>query len=133
VAGLLYTFWLQWRGKIDIFMASLLTLLIVMVAGKVLSPQYLIWVAPFIAYVGKNNWKWLISWGSVALLTTIIFPFVYVDLPHIIKYYPLVLVRDVLMVASVLILLYSAAHNKFISVTQPVPAKQRSTFKARFK
>jgi hypothetical protein len=110
-----YTFWLQWRGKIDIFMSSLLTLLIVMVAGKVLSPQYLIWVAPFIAYVGKANWKWLVSWGSVAILTTIIFPFVYVDLPHIIKYYPLVLVRDLLMLAIVLALLYYATRNRVAS------------------
>ena len=83
-----------------------------MVAGKVLSPQYLIWVAPFIAYVGKANWKWLVSWGCVAILTTIIFPFVYVDLPHIIKYYPLVLVRDLLMLSIVLVLLYAAGRNR---------------------
>src|SRR5205085_11407223 len=84
--GLLYTWWLQWRGKIDLFVASLLTVLIVIAAGKVLSPQYLIWATPFIAYVGKCHWKWLVSWGIVCLLTTIIFPFIYVDLPHIIKY-----------------------------------------------
>ena len=119
-AGLLYTFWLQWRGKIDIFMSSLLTLLIVMVAGKVLSPQYLMWVAPFIAYVGKANWKWLVSWGSVAILTTIIFPFVYVDLPHIIKYYPLVLVRDLLMLAIVLALLYYATRNRLAGFNRPL-------------
>jgi hypothetical protein len=119
-AGLVYTFWLQWRGKIDIFMSSLLTLLIVMVAGKVLSPQYLIWVAPFIAYVGKANWKWLVSWGSVAILTTIIFPFVYVDLPHIIKYYPLVLVRDLLMLAIVLALLYYGTRNRLASFNRPL-------------
>ncbi len=119
-AGLLYTFWLQWRGKIDIYMSSLLTLLIVMVAGKVLSPQYLIWVAPFVAYAGKGNWKWLVSWGSVAVLTTIIFPFVYVDLPHIIKYYPLVLVRDLLMLAIVLVLLYAATRNRLTSTNLQV-------------
>jgi hypothetical protein len=48
----------------------------------------------------------------VAILTTIIFPFVYVDLPHIIKYYPLVLVRDLLMLAIVLVLLYYATRNR---------------------
>src|SRR5204862_1287581 len=110
--GLLYTWWLQWRGKIDIFMASLLTLLIVMAAGKVLSPQYLIWVAPFVAYVGRCNWKWLVSWGIVATLTTIIFPFIFVDLPHIINYYPVVFARDLLMVAIVLVLLYYGLRNK---------------------
>ncbi len=112
VAGLLYTFWLQWRGKIDIFMSSLLTLLIVVIAGKVFSPQYLIWLAPFVAYVGKCQWKWLVSWGVVAVLTTIIFPFIYVDLPHIIKYYPVVFVRDLLVVGVVIVLLYSGSRKK---------------------
>jgi hypothetical protein len=112
VAGLLYTFWLQWRGKIVIFMSSLLTLLIVVIAGKVFSPQYLIWLAPFVAYVGKCQWKWLVSWGAVALLTTIIFPFIYVDLPHIIKYYPVVFVRDLLVVGVVIVLLYSGSRKK---------------------
>jgi len=118
VAGILYTFWLQWRGKIDIFMSSLLTLLIVMIAGKVLSPQYLMWVAPFIAYVGKSNWKWLLSWGVVAALTTIIFPFVYIDLPHIIHYYPLVFLRDLLILGIVLVLLYTATRNYYIPTAQ---------------
>src|ERR1051326_4561113 len=111
VAGLLYTFWLQWRGKIDIFMSSLLTLLIMMVAGKVFRPQNLILVEPFIASVGKANWKWLLSWGCVAILTTIIFPFAYVDLPHIITYYPLVLIRDLLILGIVLALLHYATYN----------------------
>ncbi len=112
VAALLYTFWLQWRGKIDIFMSSLLTLLIVIAAGKVFSPQYLIWVAPLVAYVGKSNWKWLISWGSVALLTTIIFPFIYNSLAEILQFYFFVVARDALMVAIVLVLLYAATRNK---------------------
>ncbi len=83
VAGLLYTFWLQWQRKIDIFMSSLLTILVVITVGKVFSPQYLIWVAPFVAYVGRCHWKWLVSWGIVATLTTIIFPFIFVDLHRV--------------------------------------------------
>src|SRR5215469_10539791 len=81
--GTLFTCWLQWRGKIDLPMACLFTLLIVIVTGKVFSPQYLIWVAPLIAYVGQARWKWLISWCSVSILTLIIFPFIYVDIAHI--------------------------------------------------
>jgi len=61
--------------------------------------------------VGKANWRWLVSWGCVAILTTIIFPFVYVDLPHIIQYYPLVFVRDLLILGIVLALLYYATHK----------------------
>src|SRR5215471_11157801 len=92
-AGLLYTWWLQWRGKIDLYMACLLTMLIVLITGKVFSPQYLIWVAPLIALVGESNWKWLVSWGAVSILTTCIFPFIYVDLAHIQAYYAVILAR----------------------------------------
>jgi hypothetical protein len=77
VGGLLYTFWLQWRAKMGLALACLLTLLIVMLTGKVFSAQYLIWVAPLVAYIGRANWRWLVGWGSVCLLTTIIYPFLY--------------------------------------------------------
>jgi Glycosyltransferase family 87 len=106
--GVLYTYWLQWRGKIDLFMSSLITLLIVLAVGKVLSPQYLMWVFPFVAYVGKANWKWLLTWGIISLLTTLIFPFIYVDQAHIIQYYYLVVIRDLLIIATVLALLHVA-------------------------
>jgi hypothetical protein len=99
---------MQWRGKIDIYMACLLTLLILLVTGKIFSPQYLIWVAPLVAYVGQSNWKWLASWGLVAILTTIIFPFIYVDLAHITAFYPVILVRDLLILAITCVLLYNA-------------------------
>jgi len=111
-AGLLYTFWLQWRGKIDLYMACLLALLILLITGKVFSPQYLIWVAPLIALVGKSNWKWLVSWGSVAILTTCIFPFIYIDLAHIQAYYAVILARDLLIVAIVCVLLFNASKSR---------------------
>ncbi len=113
-AGLLYTWWLQWRGKIDLYMACLLTMLIVLITGKVFSPQYLIWVAPLIALVGESNWKWLVSWGSVAILTTCIFPFIYIDLAHIQAYYAVILVRDLLIVAIVCVLLFNASTSRVL-------------------
>lgn len=109
VAGLLFTFWLQWRGKIDFYMTCLLTLLILVITGKVFSPQYLIWLAPLIAFVGKSNWKWLVSWGIVGILTTCIFPYMYVDIAYIKAYYPVILVRDLIILAIVCALLYHAA------------------------
>lgn len=109
--GLLYTFWLQWRGKIDLPTASLLTLLVLLMTGKVFSPQYLIWVAPLVAYVGGSNWKWLLSWGIVSILTTIIFPFMYVDVAYIKANYPVILVRDLLIVAIVCVLLFYVARR----------------------
>jgi glycosyl transferase family 87 len=110
-AGLLYTFWLQWRGKIDLSMACLLTMLILLITGKVFSPQYLIWVAPLVAYAGGWNWKWLLSWGSVSILTTVIFPYLYVDIAYIKAYYPVILARDVLIVAIVGVLLFHATRK----------------------
>lgn len=77
VAGLLYTLWLQWRGKITLAMSSLLILLVIIYTGKVFSAQYLIWIAPIIAYVSRGEKRWLIGWGSVSLVTTLIYPFLY--------------------------------------------------------
>jgi hypothetical protein len=110
-AGLLYTFWLQWRGKIDLPMASLMTLLILLVTGKVFSPQYLIWVAPLVAYVGQGNWKWIVSWVSVSFLTLIVFPYMYVSIVYIKSYYPVILVRDWLLLAIVCVLLFNASRK----------------------
>ncbi len=113
--GILFTCWLQWRSKIDLPMACLIILLIVIATGKVFSPQYLIWVAPLIAYSGQAQWKWLIIWCSISILTLIIFPFMYVDIAYIKTYYPVILVRDWLMLALVCVLLYMAARKQVSS------------------
>ncbi len=114
-AGLLYTFWLQWRGKIDLPMASLLTLLILLLTGKVFSPQYLIWVAPLVAYVGQGNWKWLVSWAGVSIFTLIIFPYMYVDIAYIKAYYPVIIARDWLILAIVCGLLFHASRRPAVN------------------
>ncbi len=118
-AGLLYTFWLQWRGKLDIYTASLITVLIILITGKVFSPQYLIWIAPLLAFVGKANWKWLIIWGSVGLLTTWIWPNMYyavtlMQVPLLPGFYPVVLVRSMIMLGFILVLLYQATRKSFV-------------------
>ena len=77
VIGLCYIIWLQWRRKIDLAAATLLTLLVVMVTGRVFSPQYLIWIVPLLAYVGGANGSWLLSWAVIGGLTTFIYPYVY--------------------------------------------------------
>jgi len=113
--GLLYVCWLQWRGKLDLPMACLVTLLLLLITGKVFSPQYLIWVAPLVAYVGQGNWKWLVSWVSISILTLIIYPFMYVNVIYIKTYYPVILVRDWLILAMFCVLLYDAAwKNAFV-------------------
>ena len=114
VVGLLYTFWLQWRDKLDIYTASLVTLLVVVILGKVFSPQYLIWVTPFIAYIGKQNWKWVLSWSAVCVLTTFVFPFNYVDIPHINHVYPAIIARDLIILGITLALLYQATRKQYV-------------------
>src|SRR6266567_1586806 len=123
-AGLLYTYWLQLRGKLDVFTASLLALLISMITGKIFSPQYLMWVAPFIAYIGKNHWKWLVSWGIVCVLTTSIYPFMYSSAPDAYSvpqeplFYPFVLLRGAIILGIIFTLFYKA--NRAEVITPPI-------------
>ena len=112
LCSLLFVALLQWRGRISLAWATLLTLLIVLLTGKVFSAQYLIWVAPFVAYVGENKKRWLLGWGLVSLLTTIIYPFIYeqahfpflasITLPPL---FPTILVRNILLLVFTLALL----------------------------
>ena len=122
VVALLYTFWLQWRGKLDIYTASLLTVMIIIITGKVFSPQYLIWLAPLVAFVGEANWKWLVSWGAVGLLTTWVYPNMYnlvplKDVPLLPTFYPVVFARDLLILGFMIVLLYLATRKSFVVST----------------
>jgi hypothetical protein len=78
VAGYLYALSLQWRGKLDLTQAFIATLLVFIVTGKVFSPQYLMWLIPLLAYSGVFNRFWLIVWVPISLLTTYIFPYIYI-------------------------------------------------------
>jgi hypothetical protein len=119
VVGVFYVFWLQWRGKIDLATASLLTLLVVMVTGKVFSPQYLIWVIPLVAYVGESRRWWVVSWFLIGLLTSWIYPYIYrmthdiTKVPYLAPFFPATTVRNILLAAFVLSLLYIASRNRF--------------------
>ncbi len=121
ILGLLVIYWLQWRGRLNLALSCLLTLLVVIVTGKVFSPQYLIWVTPFVAYVGKNNWKWLVSWGSVGLLTTFIYPHIYtvasatpgvISVGQIPAFYPSVLARGLIILAIIAVVCWFRLFKK---------------------
>lgn len=118
IVGILYTFWLQWRGKIDLATVSLLTFLIVIVTGKVFSPQYLIWVIPLVAYVGESRRWWLFPWVLIGLLTTWIYPYLYrmnhhiEKVPYLAPFLPATAIRNILLAAFTLCLLYFASRNR---------------------
>ncbi|HLZ63494.1 MAG TPA: glycosyltransferase 87 family protein [Ktedonosporobacter sp.] len=126
-AGLLYTWWLQWRGKLDLAASTLLTLLVVMVTGKVFSPQYLIWIIPLLAYVGGSDLRWLISWVIIGLLTTWVYPYIYlmtnvVNVPNVPAFYPVVTVRNILLFGVTLALLVYYTRRKSPGESQPIGA-----------
>jgi len=79
LVGYLYTFFVQWRGKLDVTQACIAVLLVFIVTGKVFSPQYLIWLIPLLAYSGTYHRFWLIVWVPISLLTTYIYPYIYTN------------------------------------------------------
>jgi hypothetical protein len=85
VLGYVYTIFLQWRGKLDVVQACIALLLVFIITGKVFSPQYLIWVIPLLAYSGAFSSLWLVAWGSVSLLTIIIYPYLYTRIIDAVK------------------------------------------------
>ena len=102
IAGYIYSIYLQWRGKLDIVQTFIALLLIFLTTGKVFSPQYLIWVIPLLAYSGAFDAFWLVVWGSISLLTTLIYPYFYTriidaaKIPYLPGFIQIVTVRNML-------------------------------------
>ncbi len=113
VLGYLYTIYLQWRGKLEITQAFIAILLIFIVTGKVFSPQYLIWLIPLLVYSRAYDRFWLITWGLMSLLTTIIYPYLYTRTlngllaPYLPGFIESVAARDALLVFLTLAYLFN--------------------------
>jgi hypothetical protein len=71
--GCLWVYWRQWRGTMSVERAFLACICVVIATNKVFSPQYLIWVLPFVALVEELDVVWVV----VCLLTTLIYPIYY--------------------------------------------------------
>jgi hypothetical protein len=74
LAGLLLTLWLQGRGVFDLATALLVLYALLIITGKVFSPQYFIWIIPLIACSQRSQQRealpWLLCWAFAGLLTT---------------------------------------------------------------
>jgi hypothetical protein len=71
--GCLLVYWQLWRGRLNLGRAFVACLCVVLVANKIFSPQYLIWILPLVAYVEGFDAVWL----AIGLLTTFVYPFLY--------------------------------------------------------
>ncbi len=116
LAGLMLIAWMQWRGKLTLPQAFVLVLLVIVLTGKVFSPQYFIWLAPLVAYVMGLDWVWFACWCVISLLTTVIYPFLYgppgaiTRTPAGIAFFPTIALRNLLLALAVLAYLFNVGH-----------------------
>ena len=128
VAGVLCVAWLQWRGKLTLPQAFLAILLVIILTGKVFSPQYFIWLAPLVAYaIGLEDLFWFVAWCLISLLTTIIYPYLYgvkghiADAPAVPAFYPAIAYRNLLLALFVIAYLFDVFHLRSRSAAKTVP------------
>lgn len=117
VVGVVCVAWFQWRGKLSLPQAFLAMLLVIILTGKVFSPQYFIWLAPLVAYaIGLEDLFWFAAWCLASLLTTIIYPYLYgvkghiEDAPSVPAFYPIIAYRNLLLALIVIIYLFDLFH-----------------------
>jgi hypothetical protein len=116
LVGLALVAWMQWRGKLALPQAFVLVLLVIILTGKVFSPQYFIWLAPLVAYVMGLDGVWFVCWCVISLLTTVIYPFLYGP-PGAIRqapagpaFFPTIALRNLLLALVVLAYLCDVGH-----------------------
>lgn len=75
--GCMWVYWRQAHGRLTVGQACLAALCMVLAANKIFSPQYLLWVLPFVAV--EVGWDHV--WILICLLTTLDFPIIYRVMP----------------------------------------------------
>ncbi|GHO82790.1 hypothetical protein KSZ_07960 [Dictyobacter formicarum] len=121
-----YIFWLQWQLRITLPQTVIALTLAFITTGKVFSPQYLIWLIPLLAYAGAFNKPWTILWGSVSLLTTLIYVVFYsqiLDSAHIhmpVGFFEVAAIRNVLLTILTLAYLFNWFRTREEQIIAPV-------------
>lgn len=109
-AGCVWVYWRFARGRLTLAQAFLAVLSVVVVANKIFSPQYLIWLTPFVAEVFGFDALWLLICG----LTTLIFPYLYglrnpiQTVTYDVAFMPVVAIRNLLLLSFTLRAILSA-------------------------
>jgi len=75
LCGLVGVYWWQLRGRFSVGQAAVAAVLVLLCTSKVLSAQYLIWVAPLLALTVGFQLRWFM----VCLLTALVFPALWPD------------------------------------------------------
>jgi hypothetical protein len=70
VAGLLWVYWRQLRGHLTTQQAAVAAVLVILCTSKVLSAQYVIWLAPLLAATVAFQLRWFF----LCLTTALVFP-----------------------------------------------------------
>ncbi|HEU5368932.1 MAG TPA: glycosyltransferase family 87 protein [Ktedonobacterales bacterium] len=102
VGGTLLVCWRVFNGKLALGQAFVALVAVVLVSNKLLSPQYIMWVLPLVAYVEGFDLLWL----TVCALTTLIFPFTYqtrhpiLMVPTNPAFLPMIALRNAFLVAA---------------------------------
>lgn len=92
-----------YTGRLDIRTAAALAVTWLLLTGKVLSAQYLLWVFPLWALAADGTW--LYPWGyAAALLTTVVFPVLYQTTESVLWYVAAATLRNLALVAATAVL-----------------------------
>jgi hypothetical protein len=100
-----------WKKKITAIQGCVAFLLVTIAFSKVLSPQYLIWVFPLLAYEHADNKPITCIWCVILALTWLIFPYLFVHAGvQLLQSKPFMLcvsIRDGLLVAFALTYIFN--------------------------
>ncbi|HLW00678.1 MAG TPA: glycosyltransferase family 87 protein [Ktedonobacterales bacterium] len=102
VGGTAFVCWQVLRGKLSLGQGFVAMIAVVLASNKLLSPQYIIWILPLVAYVEGFDLLWL----GVCALTTLIFPFIYQTRHPILlvptnpQFLPTIALRNTLLVVA---------------------------------